>query len=334
MKKISIIVPVYNTENYLDRCLKSIMNQSLKEIEIIVVNDCSPDNSLEIIKENMKIDKRIILINKCENEGLASARNSGLKISSGEYILHIDSDDWIEKDYLKDMYEIALQSNADMVITDFYIDYENVKIFYQIDQYEETGVLLENKKVIENLSIGEKRSFPCIWNKLVKKEVYIKNNIQFPEGISIGEDLATTTFLLYFSKNIVKLKRAYLHYIQNPNSMTKEYKYSALTDIYFVLNKIERFFKDKNYDEFLEKLKYIHFSLWIFKVKPKYNDELYNKILNETLFLLEKNKLEKRKEKIIKYYFILRKIFSPYLSFRILWRLLFFKRKLNKYLIY
>ena len=106
-KKISIIVPVYNVEKYLDRCLNSIVAQSLKEIEIIIVNDCSPDNSLKIIEKYMKKDERITLINKIKNEGLTSARNSGLEIAQGKYILHIDGDDWIEQEYLKDMYKTA-----------------------------------------------------------------------------------------------------------------------------------------------------------------------------------------------------------------------------------
>lgn len=125
--KISVIVPVYNVEKYLDRCLKSIVTQSLKDIEIIIVNDCSPDNSLKIIKKYMEIDRRIILIDKIKNEGLTSARNSGLEIAQGEYILHIDSDDWIEQDYLKDMYELAIKYDADMVISDYYRDYDDGK---------------------------------------------------------------------------------------------------------------------------------------------------------------------------------------------------------------
>ena len=188
-KKISVIVPVYNIERYLNKCLNSIVAQSLKEIEIIIVNDCSLDNSLKIIERYMKKDKRIILINKIKNEGLTSARNSGLEIAQGKYILHIDGDDWIEQDYLKDMYETAEKYKADMVVSDFYFDYENEKLVYQSDQFGITGEKIENKNAIENLCYG---SFPAIWNKLIKKEIYIKNNIKFPNGISIGEDLGTT----------------------------------------------------------------------------------------------------------------------------------------------
>lgn len=277
-KKISIIVPVYNVEKYLDRCLNSIVAQSLKEIEIIIVNDCSPDNSLKIIEKYMKKDERITLINKIKNEGLTSARNSGLEIAQGKYILHIDGDDWIEQEYLKDMYKTAEKYKADIIVSNFYFDYENEKLIYQSDQYGVTGERIGNKNAIENLCYG---SFPAIWNKLIKKEIYIKNNIKFPSGISIGEDLGTTVFLFYYSQKIIKLKKAYLHYIQNSNSLTKKYKYTALTDIYFVLNKIEDFFRDKNYDSFIKNIKFIHLTTWIFKIEPKYKDESYKKILSE-----------------------------------------------------
>ena len=98
MKKIqiSVIIPVYNTEKYLERCINSVVSQNFRDIEIIIINDCSEDNSLKIIDKYKNKDKRIKIINKIKNEGLSAARNSGIEIATGEYILHIDSDDWIE----------------------------------------------------------------------------------------------------------------------------------------------------------------------------------------------------------------------------------------------
>lgn len=127
MKKISVIVPVYNTEKYIKKCIRSIIEQTLKEIEIIIVNDGSKDKSLEIIKDLMKQDRRIKLINK-ENEGVSSARNSGIKMAKGKYIQFIDSDDWIEKEFLEKMYDFAEKENVDIVVSDYYEDYSNGKI--------------------------------------------------------------------------------------------------------------------------------------------------------------------------------------------------------------
>ena len=171
--------------------------------------------------------------------------------------------------------------------------------------------------------------YPCIWNKLIRKEVYDKNNIKFPLKISMGEDLGTTIFLMYFSKKIIKLNKAYVHYIQNSNSITKKPKYSSLTDIYFILNKIENFFRNKNSNNFLKKLKYNHLSNWIYDVKPNFKDKLYDKILNEYLFLLEEKRNNKNNEKYIKAYFILRKVFNPKISFKIIRSLLNIKKYKN-----
>ena len=131
--KISVIVPVYNTGKYLKRCLESIIDQNFEEMEIIIVNDCSTDNSLEIINYYMKQDNRIILINKEKNEGISVVRNSAIKIAKGKYIFQIDSDDWVEQNYFRDMYDKAIEEKADIVISDFYKDFDNDQIFYMIN---------------------------------------------------------------------------------------------------------------------------------------------------------------------------------------------------------
>ena len=142
--KISVIVPVYNTSKFLEKCLNSIIEQNFKDIEIIIINDCSTDNSLKIINGFIKIDSRIILINKEKNEGLSAARNSGIEIARGEYILHIDSDDWIEENYFKNIYENAINNQADMVISDYYLDFNNGKIIYTYDQNKDIELKKEN----------------------------------------------------------------------------------------------------------------------------------------------------------------------------------------------
>ena len=328
--KISVIVPVYNVEKYLRKCLDSITSQNLKEVEIIVVNDCSPDGSLKIIQEYIKKDKRITLVNKEKNEGLASARNSGLEIAKGEYILHIDSDDWIEQNYFKDMYELAIKNNADIIVSDFYTDYSGKKLTYRVDQYGEIGQDLDKRRAIENL--GKGKAAYAVWNKLVKKEIYEKNKIKFLDGISAGDDLLVTPILFYNSSKIIKLSKAYLHYMQNENSITKKPKYSSLFDVCHSINKLEEFFKDKGYEEFLKNLRFGFIKSYIFKIKPNFQDELYKNILKEFLLLLEEKRIEDSNDKIIKYYNIFRKIFNPQISFKIVWELLNLKIKINSLL--
>lgn len=325
--KISVIVPVYNVEKYLKRCLNSILSQNLKEIEVIIINDCSIDSSLKIIQEYMKKDKRIILINKEKNEGISSARNSGLKIAKGKYILQIDSDDWIEQDYFKDMYNIASKNNADIVISDFFHDYNGKKIVYKIDQYGKREEELTKRKIFENL--GKGKSAYSVWNKLVKREIYENNKIKFIDGTSAGDDLVVTPILFYNSNKIIKLNKAYLHYMQNPNSITKKPKYSELIDVYNSLNELEKFFKNKGYDYFLKDLRFTFITAYIFKVKPKFKVKLYNKILEEFLLLLEERKNIDLDRKNVKYYNLFRKLFQPKSSFIIVWILFNLKYKIK-----
>ena len=150
--KVSIIIPVYNTEKFLERCLNSVLNQTLRDIEIIVVNDGSKDNSLEIIKRFIQIDDRIILIDK-ENEGLTKTRNRGLEIASGKYIYNLDSDDYLEEDTMfEELYNKCEKDNLDMVVFDYYNDFGN------------------KKEYIKNIEVSD--------NGLIDKEDYIKDLIR------------------------------------------------------------------------------------------------------------------------------------------------------------
>ena len=124
-KKVSIIIPVYNVEKYLRQCLDSVVNQTYKDIEIIIVNDCSPDNSLQIIKEYQQKDDRIVLLDLKQNVGLGFARNAGMKVARGKYITFIDSDDWVTKDYVEVLYNTIEKYQYDVISPDFY-EYDDI----------------------------------------------------------------------------------------------------------------------------------------------------------------------------------------------------------------
>lgn len=324
MIKISIIIPVYNTEKYLKRCLNSIINQNFKEIEIIIINDCSTDNSLEIIKKYIEIEKRIILINKEKNEGLSAARNSGIEIAKGEYILHIDSDDWIEQNYFKDMYKFAIKNKADIVISDYYEDYNNLDIRYIQGQKEINTIQINKLKVIENIFLF--KGSTSVWNKLIKTELYRKNQIKHPQGISLGEDLAVIPKLIYYSQKIVKLNKAYYHYIQNPLSITKKYNKNKIYEIYEVLKINEKFFQNKKIDLPIELLKINHLTGWLFQVKYDFKDKKYIEILNEYLELLKKIKIKKLRNTKLKILAIIFKILKNKNIFILIWNV---SNKLN-----
>ena len=124
-KKVSVIIPVYNVEQYLRQCLDSVISQTFKDIEIIIVNDCSPDNSLEIIREYQQKDDRIVLVDLKQNVGLGFARNEGMKVATCKYITFIDSDDWVRNDYVEVLYNTIEKYQYDVISPDFY-EYDDV----------------------------------------------------------------------------------------------------------------------------------------------------------------------------------------------------------------
>ena len=144
MPKVSVIIPVYNVEKYLSECLDSVVNQTLKDIEIICVNDGSPDGSAEILEEYAQKDNRIKVITQ-ENRGVSEARNSGLKIASGEYIAFLDSDDYIDLKFFEQLYKRGIESNSDVVVCEniYRFSGNKQKLFLKVDKEVETTVLKE-----------------------------------------------------------------------------------------------------------------------------------------------------------------------------------------------
>ena len=251
--KISIIIPVYNTSKYLEKCITSISNQSLREIEIICVNDGSMDGSLEILEKIAQEDERIKIINK-KNEGPSKARNAALKIAKGKYCLNIDSDDWIEQDYLKDMYEKAEKDNLDILISDIIYDYSNKK----------KAVVVKDLKISDTDNISGKEyakrfftvnAYGYTCNKLIRSQLYIENKIFYNEKIFLLEDVEVLLKLAYFSKKIGKLNKAYYHYIQGENNGSTKIKVSRLYDIMISLNNLIDFYTEKKEFKIVELIK-------------------------------------------------------------------------------
>lgn len=185
--KVSVIIPVYNTEKYLDECLTSVQNQTLEDIEIVCVNDGSKDGSLKILEEHEKNDKRIKIINQ-ENQGVSAARNNGLKNARGEYIMFLDSDDYFVPYACEKEYNIAVKNKASVVefgVRDF-VDGESVDL--SGINYDDSKVTVYTRKENENPFSVLNFSCGVIWNKIWKKSFISENNLSFKEGIYRGED--------------------------------------------------------------------------------------------------------------------------------------------------
>lgn len=281
--KISVIVPVYNTSKFLEKCMKSIMEQSFRDIEIICVNDGSKDNSLEILEKLQKEDNRIIIVNK-ENGGLTSARNAGLKIAKGKYCLNIDSDDWIEQGYFKALHERAEKDDLDITLSNIIFDY--------LDKPQKNYILNDLKILDTEIITGDeyiniflKENFHgYTWNKLIKTELYKKNNITYNEKIFLFEDVEVILRLSKYALKIGKVNNAFYHYIQHQLNGSKNISIKSLNDVLKCFNSLTESFKFDN--ELILKLqnrKYIIlFSLLEKSLKIRKNIE-YKKIQKEFL---------------------------------------------------
>ncbi|ELC8389842.1 glycosyltransferase family 2 protein [Clostridium perfringens] len=215
---VSIIIPVYNSEKYLKRCLDSAINQSEKNIEIIIINDGSKDNSLNIAMNYSNKDNRINIINK-KNGGISSARNCGLKYAKGKYVTFLDSDDWIELNMIEEMLKFLVNENTFLIQCRGKLEKkdENIKkiIGYNI---EKNTTMKVNENLIMDLLTG-KLEWP-VWNMLINREFLLENNITFNENCNHGEDFIFTVDLYKVLKNITFLKSELYHYYFNSSSLS------------------------------------------------------------------------------------------------------------------
>ena len=224
--KVSVIVPVYNVEKYLEKCLDSLVNQTLKDIEIIVVNDGTKDNSQEIIDKYVKKYPKKVKGFIKENGGLSSARNYGLKYAKGEYIAFIDSDDYVELDMLEKMYNKAINNNYNIVVCDtIEVDENNGNKVYKKSNFNYSNNDIKNYII----------SPPMACTRLYKR--YIFDEINFEEGI-FYEDLNLIPSLVLKTDNIGFIDEGLYYYLQRSGSIMKQKQFNEkLLDIFKVLQK-------------------------------------------------------------------------------------------------
>lgn len=256
--KVSIIVPVYNAERYLERCISSLRNQSLEDIEIILVDDCSTDSSLEMCNKMAENDSRIKVIHKV-NEGAGYARNAALEITSGEYIGFADSDDFVEPDMFKTLYEKAVEYSSDLVMSGVLFVDGNMfsekgecvrKIYFDKDTHFDTKEALQKLKMgivgAEPYDEDDSKYGMSIWKNLFKTEIIKKNNILFKsEREMLSED---ALFMIDYISCIDKatgINAAFYNYCRNEDSISKSYKKDRFEKSLVFANEVEkRFEKD------------------------------------------------------------------------------------------
>lgn len=261
MIKVSVIVPVYNVEKYIVKCINSIVNQKLKDIEIIVVNDGTKDNSIELIKENFN-DKRIKIFNK-ENGGLASARNFGVKKAKGEYLFFVDSDDFIDENCLLDMYKKIGKTKVDMVICDYYKYFEN-------EYKEHIAIIPFYEKNNKKCSITAMPGAVC---KLIRREIFIDNEIEFLEN-HYFEDNAIMPYVCALCNDFIYINKAYYYYLQRDGSILNQQKYNKKwEDIFASLNNLyNKFYENGIIEEYKNELEYIYIEYLLHAANLKFID--------------------------------------------------------------
>lgn len=266
MIKVSVIVPVYGVERYIEKCIKSLLFQSYDNYEIIIVNDCTKDKSIEIIKTILRDfpSKDVKIIHHKKNIGLPSARNSGLKAATGEYIYHVDGDDFTDPEMISDMVKATDGGKIDIVYSNWYLSYGNSERYMTQPATDTPSSMLE--------SILKGRMKYNVWNKLVRRSLYVDNAILFPEGYGMGEDM-TMIKIAGVAKSVNYLPKAYYHYVKvNTGAMTENLSEKSFRQIDHNVNSTVDFLLSRNHaDEHL---------CQIFKLTVKYPLLFTSKISN------------------------------------------------------
>ena len=254
--KVSIIVPVYNAEKYLERCINSLKSQTLEDIEIILVDDSSKDSSLEICNKMAMEDSRIKVIHK-ENEGAGKARNAALKIATGEYIGFMDSDDYAERDMFETLYNKAEKYNSDLVMSG--VLYVDGSIFSKEGEcvrkdYFETDTHFETEEELKKLRMGiigappgdaeDSKYGMSIWKNLYRREIIKKNNITFEsEREKLSEDSLFMIDYISCIKKATGINEAFYNYCRNEDSISKSYKKDRFEKSLVFVDEVEKRFK-------------------------------------------------------------------------------------------
>ena len=278
--KVSVIVPVYNNEEYLRRCFDSFVNQTLKEIEIILLNDCSTDGSLAIMKEYEEMyPEKVIVIDMKQKGWAGGARNIGISIAKGEYLGFVDSDDYVETDMYEEMYKTAKSKDYDMVDSGFY------------NQYTHKFKITTTKNTWGELNI-EKRKFLIarpgyLWSKIIKRSIFIDNNLRFRENIAY-EDVDFMSVLMLYLKSVCGSDDVFYFYQFNEKSITNTKTYEIQIDARMksMISLVKKFKELNEYETYRDEITFIIYYTYIDMLKhytlgleeKEVNYEMYQKL--------------------------------------------------------
>ena len=246
MAKISVIVPVFKAENYIEKCAKSLLSQTLDDIEYIFVDDCTPDNSIEILRrvvEQYPHRREHVRIERMpQNSRLAAVRRYGIQLATGDYVIHCDSDDWVDVDYYEKMYAEAIRCDADVVFAPIVDEYVGSSVLRKMESLPNTGT---GKEIVSSWYGTNIAMFTV--NKLVKRSIYTDNGILPFEGVNMWEDNGLMLRVLYYANRISSITGPAYHYNHtNMGAMTASYGRSAVDQMLKCADLLGKFFAEKS----------------------------------------------------------------------------------------
>ena len=283
MIKVSVIVPAYNTEKYLKKCLDSLVKQTLDDIEIIVINDCSTDKTKDILEKYKRKYKNIKVINNKTNKGIGYNRNLGITKASGKYIIFVDSDDYLDIDYAKKMYDYAELYNLDMVVCDIKKVNDNGEfISYESDiKNFKTSNLINNPMLLLDINMG-----PA--NKLFASKLFKDKKARFAEKLKY-EDIVLIPRLIMNSNSIGKIRNVYYNYVIHKNSETTTMN-KKVFDILEIMNEVNRYMLECDYyNEIKEELEYLNIRTllrYTLQQKNQKDKKIANKFIDDAFNFL------------------------------------------------
>ena len=279
MHKVTVVIPVYNAEACIEKCVRSLFEQTLDDIEYIFVDDCTPDKSMEVLDELLKIyperAKSTVIIRHEKNTGQSGARRDGMKAATGEYIIHCDADDWVDPDMYESMYNKAKSADVEAVCCDIVLEFDTFSQTLSVDDTYEDHQLMYDCKAPVSVE------YFSMCNRLVSRKVFERNVIEPFEGVNMWDDVGMTTRVRYYVRSTAAINKGFYHYNrQNELSTTRRPLLDRAREQERCIVCIENFFKDENdYDKYKLFISYLrlHAAEDLFYYEP---DEWRHKFEN------------------------------------------------------
>lgn len=257
MPKVSVIIPVYNVEKYIEKCARSLFEQTLDDIEYIYINDCSSDNSMRILKEIISEypDRlsQVTIINHDKNTGQSGARRDGMRIAKGDYIIHCDADDWVDREMYEEMYNAAIASNADTVVCDMVLEFKGRRVYMGYNS------ILDDHSLMYDCTAPISVEYCSMCNRMVSSKIYKKHPIYPYEKVNMWDDVGLAIRIRYYSECNIVINKAFYHYNkQNETSTTRRPILGRVKEQIECAKQLETFFKKEG-----EERKYRYFISYI-----------------------------------------------------------------------